>query len=552
MLKQFFILISLVVVFSSSVFSQTNNYQCNMTNIWTFSNYIEFEVLLSWTGTNNAKLAQFSAGIDFNYDDIANGGTLTGSFVSGSASALLPISQQTVSANIDPISHQFRILGAFSNTSSAYTLPMNSSISLGRFRITNSVPIPSPRQGLYSWSFVTASNKTKTKLMCYIGTSTVATEVTIPSAYNVYYSTYFTYGELKSTMINPSICLGSSTNLFVNFYGTEGPYTYPFAIVLYNGSTYDTIYNYTSNMLIPVSPSVTTTYTISQFSSCCPYWGQLIDAVLIPLRSVTVTVLQPPTLSSTMDSLSICLGDSVVLNASGAANYSWSGGVTNNVAFTPAATSTYTVTGTGSNGCSSTSTVSVSVHNCLGVKLILQGYYLNAGSMTTVLQNQMIGTSTTYVDTVEIELHDNAWPYGLVHACSTIVNITGNAICYFPNSMVGGNYYIVVKHRNSIETWSSQAVNFQPNTSYDFSVSANKAYGNNQKEVESGVWAIYSGELNHDENIDLLDLSILDNDINNFQFGYFASDINGDGNVDLLDSPIMENNILGFIFSNHP
>jgi len=63
---------------------------------------------------------------------------------------------------------------------------------------------------------------------------------------------------------------------------------------------------------------------------------------------------------------------------------------------------------------------------------------------------------------------------------------------------------------------------------------------------------LYSGDLNQDENIDLLDLGDIETDINNFQFGYFATDINGDGNVDLLDGPIVENNINGFIFSSHP
>lgn len=52
--------------------------------------------------------------------------------------------------------------------------------------------------------------------------------------------------------------------------------------------------------------------------------------------------------------------------------------------------------------------------------------------------------------------------------------------------------------------------------------------------------------------MDLLDMSLLETEINNFGFGYLAPDINGDGNVDLLDSPIVETNINGFIYSIHP
>lgn len=57
---------------------------------------------------------------------------------------------------------------------------------------------------------------------------------------------------------------------------------------------------------------------------------------------------------------------------------------------------------------------------------------------------------------------------------------------------------------------------------------------------------------NQDENADLLDQSILESDIANFNFGYFATDLNGDGNVDLLDSPILDVNVNNFIYSNHP
>ena len=72
------------------------------------------------------------------------------------------------------------------------------------------------------------------------------------------------------------------------------------------------------------------------------------------------------------------------------------------------------------------------------------------------------------------------------------------------------------------------------------------------KEVSAGVWAMFSGDINQDENVDLLDLSILDSSISNFDFGYVSTDINGDSNVDLLDNPIIEENINQFIFSVHP
>ncbi|HNF71750.1 MAG TPA: dockerin type I domain-containing protein, partial [Chitinophagaceae bacterium] len=68
----------------------------------------------------------------------------------------------------------------------------------------------------------------------------------------------------------------------------------------------------------------------------------------------------------------------------------------------------------------------------------------------------------------------------------------------------------------------------------------------------AGVFVLYSGDLNKDENVDLLDQAFMEQDIDQFQSGYFATDINGDGNVDLLDSPVMELNVSEFIYSHHP
>ena len=88
--------------------------------------------------------------------------------------------------------------------------------------------------------------------------------------------------------------------------------------------------------------------------------------------------------------------------------------------------------------------------------------------------------------------------------------------------------------------------------SYNFSTAATQAYGDNQHEVSTGVWAFYTGDIVIDENVDLLDLGFLETDISNFAYGYATTDLNGDGNVDLLDSPILEDNISNFVFSAHP
>lgn len=77
---------------------------------------------------------------------------------------------------------------------------------------------------------------------------------------------------------------------------------------------------------------------------------------------VVVTVNPLPAVSAGLDQ-TVCDGESVELIGSGATTYTWTGGVTNNVAFVPPVGSTnYTVTGTDANGCVNVDEVTVLVH----------------------------------------------------------------------------------------------------------------------------------------------------------------------------------------------
>ncbi|HIA06574.1 MAG TPA: hypothetical protein EYN71_07740, partial [Flavobacteriales bacterium] len=76
----------------------------------------------------------------------------------------------------------------------------------------------------------------------------------------------------------------------------------------------------------------------------------------------TVVVNPLPTVDAGSDS-SICEGDSITLNGSGADSYTWSNGVTDGVAFIPpVGTTTYTVMGTDTNGCANIDSVVVTVN----------------------------------------------------------------------------------------------------------------------------------------------------------------------------------------------
>lgn len=183
----------------------------------------------------------------------------------------------------------------------------------------------------------------------------------------------------------------------------------------------------------------------------------------------------------------------------------------------------------------------------LNLKVYLQGYYTGAGFMTPVMMNEGVGTSSTATDSIDVDLYDGlslSW----AGSTRTLLQTNGTATCSFP-TVTAGSYYIVVRHRNTLETWSAlpQSLGSVPIT-YDFTTAASKAYGNNMKQVQAGKWALYTGELTLDGNIDLLDNTLLETGIFNFDFGYMDTDLNGDGNVDLLDAPVMDENVNNFIY----
>jgi hypothetical protein len=102
---------------------------------------------------------------------------------------------------------------------------------------------------------------------------------------------------------------------------------------------------------VAFTPATTQTYTVTGTgANGCTNTAQ-----------ITVTVNALPTVSAG-NNQTVCAGTAITLTGSGANSYSWNNGVSNGVAFTPAATQTYTVTGTDANGCTNTAQTTVSVN----------------------------------------------------------------------------------------------------------------------------------------------------------------------------------------------
>ncbi len=187
----------------------------------------------------------------------------------------------------------------------------------------------------------------------------------------------------------------------------------------------------------------------------------------------------------------------------------------------------------------------------ISTKFIIQGFYDNEiHAMRPVKANQGVGVSTTDVDTVTLELR-NPSTFAVFLSTTATLQTNGMVTISFPSVL--GSYYLVIKHRNGLQTWSATPLTLSAVTPlYDFTTQASKAFGSNMIQVEPGVWAFYSGDINQDEVIDLSDAVPLFDDNDTSAFGFLATDLNGDGAVDNTDVPFLTNNSEASIYSIHP
>jgi hypothetical protein len=139
----------------------------------------------------------------------------------------------------------------------------------------------------------------------------------------------------------------------------------------------------------------------------------------------------------------------------------------------PAGTTSGKITVTNPNGCSTISSANFGVGSTpliisLNLKVFLQGFYTGGGLMNPVIDPG----NPSVCDSIRVELRPSTdisqSPYPRIGLLST----TGQFSATYTNTIGNASYYIVVKHRNSIETWSKNPVYFPVGgiVNYDFTV----------------------------------------------------------------------------------
>ncbi|REK34202.1 MAG: hypothetical protein DWQ44_07345 [Bacteroidetes bacterium] len=130
----------------------------------------------------------------------------------------------------------------------------------------------------------------------------------------------------------------------------------------------------------------------------------------------------------------------------------------------------------------------------LQVKVFLESLYKGNRKMVSSISPSGLDT---IADTVTVCLASPTSPFSILHTSKTVLSTNGIAIGYFSQPALAQSYYIVVKHRFSLDLWSATPFQFNdPDTLYNFADSLQKAFGSNQVLIDSALWAMHSGDVN--------------------------------------------------------
>ena len=199
----------------------------------------------------------------------------------------------------------------------------------------------------------------------------------------------------------------------------------------------------------------------------------------------------------------------------------------------------------------------------LNITAILQEYY----NTSTDLMNQTLGINwdtgdlfhnfgSAIVDTVTVFIRSTSYPNYVIEATYNGLNLNTNGsiqTIYLnsnwnacPYGAITGYHHIVIKHRNSIETWSDSVDFSGQQINYNFFTHTPVEFAGGMYEDGNGNFEIWGGDVNQNGNLESEDCTLIyvaansdDETVNN---GYVICDIDGNGNIDTQDYGLAYNN----------
>jgi hypothetical protein len=111
----------------------------------------------------------------------------------------------------------------------------------------------------------------------------------------------------------------------------------------------------------------------------------------------------------------------------------------------------------------------ITINHCdftIHSKVIIEGYYIGNGHMNAVIDPI---NNPNLCDTITLQLHSPVSPYQLLYSEKKLLHTDGTCDFTFSTSPEYDSYYLVFKHRNSIETWSKYPLKVEgPEINFDF------------------------------------------------------------------------------------
>jgi PKD repeat protein len=192
--------------------------------------------------------------------------------------------------------------------------------------------------------------------------------------------------------------------------------------------------------------------------------------------------------------------------------------------------------------------ISVAIPKIVSLKLYLEGLFNpDYGIMNQVQEQSVAIYPFPIADMINVKLAEPGFPGNIIYNSGEVPIMQDGSCIFTLPAALNGSYYIVIQHRNSIESWSACPVSFESTSiTYDFTTEASQVFGSNQKQIQ-GNYCLYSGDINQDGIVDSGDIIQLENMVPAFVSGYLPEDLNGDGLLDSGDMLLLDNNSRLFI-----
>jgi len=270
---------------------------------------------------------------------------------------------------------------------------------------------------------------------------------------------------MNTSALPNSICLGAATTLTAS-----GADSYLWS-------------NLSTDSIITVNPTTTTTYTVTGTNI---YGCSGLDTIIITVNDVTLNTSAIPD--------SICLGSSSTLSVSGAHSYLWSNLSTDSIiTVNPTTTTIYTVTGTNIYGCSGLDTIIITVNDvtlntsaipdsiCLGSSSTLSVSGADSYLWSNLSTDSIIIVNPTTTTTYSVTGTNN---YGCSHIDTIIVIVNSNVVLStsaIPDSIcLGASSTLTVSGADSY-LWSNSStdsiITVNPMTTTTYTVTGTNNYG---------------------------------------------------------------------------